>query len=237
MSNAMIAPGELPCTERGCTAVTGLECDYVDRRGRRCRTAWCPVHRVVVHDSVYCRRHAGVVRAVPTGALDAQTPMPDLDNRAPSLVNWVANELDAEVRRLLLHELGRSGAELIADPVALVFVGIDRARAWERSWKLAGHTGTLGKVALMVEEDADTEVAVKVGPNVVDRIVPPWIGRRGMTNPATPADDRRERDRFNEHILDAVDRGLARERELSEVASRDEMLSPGSFVPRRGSGQ
>src|SRR5438105_7619744 len=108
VSPAMIALGELPCTERGCTAVTGLECEYVDRRSRRCRTAWCPVHRLVVRDRVYCRRHAGVVEAVPTGVLDAQTPLPDLDNRAPSLVNWVTNEVDGEVRRLLIQELGDS---------------------------------------------------------------------------------------------------------------------------------
>ncbi|HKR98039.1 MAG TPA: hypothetical protein VJU79_00865 [Candidatus Dormibacteraeota bacterium] len=234
VSPAMVALGDLPCTEHGCSNSTGLECEYVDRRSRRCRTAWCPEHRMVVHDRVYCRRHAGVVRAVPTGVLEASAPLPDLDNRAPSLVNWVSNEVDAEVRRLLLGELGSSGAELIADPVALVFVGIDRGRAWERAWKLAGHTGTIRKVSLMVEEEHDTEVAVKIGPNVVDRIVPPWIGRRAEMNRATPADERRERDQFNEHILDAIDRGLARERELSDVASRDEVLAPKSIYSPPG---
>ncbi len=230
VSPAMVAIGELPCTERGCTATTGLECEYVDRRSRRCRTAWCPVHRVVVHDSVYCRRHAGVVRAVPTGLLDAQAPLPDLDNRAPSLVNWVSNEIDAEVRRLLVRELGTAGGELIADPVSLVFVGIDRSRAWERTWKLVGHQGTIRKVSLTVEEDADNEVAVKIGPNVVDRVVPPWIGRRNEAAVGSPGDDRRDRDRFNEHLLDAIDRGLARERELAEFASRDEVTSPRTFT-------
>ncbi len=225
VSPAMLALGDLPCTERGCTATTGIECAYVDRRSRHCRTAWCPLHRMVVHDTVYCRRHAGVVRAVPTGMADVHTALPDLDNRAPSLVNWVSNDIDQAVRQLIIRTLGASGGQLITDPVSLIFVGIDRRRAWERAWKLAGHASLLLKVGIMVEEDADTEVAVKVGPNVVDRIVPPWIGRRADAVRQTPADDRRERDRFNEQLLDAIDRGLARERELTDFADRSEMLA------------
>jgi hypothetical protein len=228
VSPAMVALGELPCAERGCTATTGLECEYIDRRGRRCRTAWCPIHRVVVRDGVYCRRHAGVVRAVPMGPMEPSSVLPDLDNRAPSLVNWVSNEVDAEVQRLLLQELGPSGgAELMVDPVVLVFVGIDRSRAWERSWKLVGHTGTLRKVSLTVEEDADTEVAVKIGANVVDRLVPPWIGQRNDPNVLTPADERRRRDRFNEQVLDAIDRGLARERDFANSAGGHGAASSG----------
>jgi hypothetical protein len=227
VSPAMVALGELPCTERGCSATTGLECEYIDRRSRRCRTAWCPVHRMVVHDKVYCRRHAGVVRAVPTGVLEQNSPLPDLENRAPSLVNWVSNEIDAAVRSLLMKELGNTGgAELVVDPVTLVFVGIDRCRGWERAWKLVGY-GVSVRVSLMVEEDADTEVAVKVGLNVVDRLVPPWIGQREAVDAQTPAEDRRRRDRFNEQLVDAMDRGLARERDLAERAARDGVMTPG----------
>jgi hypothetical protein len=226
VSPAMEALGELPCTQQGCTATTGIECEYVDRRMRRCRTAWCPLHRVVVHHHVYCRRHAGVVAAVPTDLLNSRSPLPDLENRAPSLVNWVANEVDGQVRRLLLQELDATGGgELVCDPTTLVFVGIDRRRGWERAWKLIGRDASVGRVSLLVEEDADTEVAVKVGFNVVDRLVPPWIAQRGDASGSTPADDRRARDRFNECILDAIDRGLARERELAQAAGHASILT------------
>jgi len=55
-----------PCTQGGCTSHEGAPCEYVDRRGRECRTAWCPEHRVTIEDHVYCRRHAGVVSALPS---------------------------------------------------------------------------------------------------------------------------------------------------------------------------
>jgi hypothetical protein len=209
-------PGDQLCTEQGCTHVTGIGCQYVDRRGRHCTSAWCPDHRLVIDGRVYCRRHAGVVSALPTVAMHSAAPMPDLENRAPSLVSWVARELDADIRRLLLAELaGHSGAQLLTDPVYLIFTGSDRRRAWERAWKLVDHTGHSLRVALLVEEDADAEVAVKIGSNVVDRIVPPWIVQRLHGAPPPPAVDAERRAGFNRRVLDVIDQGIARERRLA----------------------
>ena len=113
-------------------------CEYVDRRGRECRTAWCIEHRVTIEDRVYCRRHAGVVSALPSLDSSPTVSLPDLDNRAPSLVGWVSRQIDGDVWRLLLKELSAgSGGQLVADPVTLVFVGIGRQRAWERAWGYA----------------------------------------------------------------------------------------------------
>jgi len=114
-----------PCTQGGCTSHEGAPCEYVDRRGRECRTAWCPEHRVTIEDRVYCRRHAGVVSALPSLDSSLSVSLPDLDNRAPSLVGWVSRQIDGDVWRLLLKELSSgSGGQLIADPVTLIFVGI-----------------------------------------------------------------------------------------------------------------
>ena len=211
--------GTLPCTVDGCSAMTAIACEYADRRARQCRTAWCPQHRVIVEGHLYCRRHAGVVSALPVADSTLVTPLPDLDNRAPSLVAWVARQLDGDVWRLLLHELDTEGGELIADPVVLVFTGVDRLRAWERAWKLVTHTGVSRRVSLMVEEAHDDELAVKVGANVVGRLSPPWITERRGSEPVDPDTDRREREAFNQRVLDAVERGLLREREL-QLASR-----------------
>ena len=207
--------GSLPCTTDGCPAANGIACEYVDRRARQCRTAWCPQHRVIVEGHLYCRRHAGVVSALPLGDSSLLTPLPDLDNRAPSLAGWVARQIDGDVWRLLLQELDAEGGQLVGDPVMLVFTGVDRVRAWERAWKLVTHTGISRRVSLMVEEANDDEVAVKIGSNVVDRLVPPWIADRRRAASLDAETDRREREGFNQRILDAVERGLLRERNLA----------------------
>jgi hypothetical protein len=209
-----------PCTQVGCTSVEGIVCAYVDRRGRQCRTAWCPVHRVTMEGRVYCRRHAGVVSVLPTGDPSMAAPFPDLDNRAPSLVGWVSRQLDQDVWNLMLRELAaEAGAQLLADPIALVFLGINRQRAWERAWKLDSYTGISRRASIMVAEDDDTEVIVKVGANIVDRLVPPWIEHRVRGQTTDPESDRREREAFNQRVLDAIERGLAREREVTEYIS------------------
>jgi len=207
----------MPCTRVGCGNADAVQCEYIDRRGRRCRTAWCSQHGVRVEDHVYCRRHAGVVTSLPSADSSLVAPLPDLDNRAPSLVGWVARELDQGVWDLLLHQLDAdSGAQLIADPVTLVFSGIDRRRAWERAWKLDTHTGIARRTSIQVAEYADLEVVVKVGSNVVDRLVPPWIEHRVRGETPDPETDRREREAFNQRILDAMQRGLVREQEISD---------------------
>jgi hypothetical protein len=209
-------PGDLPCTEGGCERTTALACQYVDRRNRSCQSAWCPEHRLVIDGQIFCRRHAGVVSALPGAGTHRNLPLPDLENRAPSLVSWVARELDADIRRLLLAELpSNSGAQLITDPVYLVFVGADRQRAWERSWKLVDHTGHSLRVALIVEEDADAEIGVKIGSQIIDRLLPPWIVQRLHGAPPPPAVDAHRRDEFNRRIIESIRAGIAHERQFT----------------------
>ncbi|MBV8302110.1 MAG: hypothetical protein JOY68_09345 [Candidatus Dormibacteraeota bacterium] len=208
--------GTYPCTSAGCTAVTGLPCEYVDRRDRHCRTAWCPLHRVIVEQHVYCRRHAGIIAALPSGETVTLPPLPDLENRAPSLAGWMGKQLDPDVWEIMLRELEQeAGGQLVSDPVSLVFVGIDRQRAWERAWTLALQNGDRRRVSVVVEEIADEEVVVKVGPNVVDRLIPPWILHRRQGEQVAEEQDTSEREAFNQRVLDAMERGLARERELA----------------------
>ena len=205
--------GTLSCTQAGCGATTGVACEYVDRRGRSCRTAWCPEHRVLVEDHAYCRRHAGVVGALPDVESSYVIPLPDVDNRAPSLVGWMARQIDADVWRLLLASLDtQTGGQLISDPVTLIFTGLERRRAWERAWKVVSHTGLSLRVSLSVEEDNDEELAVKVGTSLVDRVVPPWIVRRHRGERLSAEDDARERTAFNERLMAAITRGVEAER-------------------------
>lgn len=206
--------GSLACTEVGCNAATGIGCAYVDRRSNQCSTAWCPQHRLIIGDDVYCRRHAGVVSAL--GARDPipTTSFPDLDNRAPSLAAWVTRSIDAAVWELLLDELGNeTGGQLVADPVTLVFHGVERKRGWERAWKLVTHTGVARRVGVLVEETDDAAVVVKVGAQIVAHEVPPWIAHRRTGERVSGDDDVREREAFNDRIIAAIRNGLRDERE------------------------
>jgi hypothetical protein len=170
------ALGELPCAMSGCEQHTGLPCAYTDRRGRGCGTAWCPDHRLLAGGEVYCRRHWNTVQGM---AEAHESALPDRDNRAPSLVAWVGRRLAPSIEQILLSRSSRNGPlQMVSIPVHLVFVGRDRARVWERTWAVADHTGYRYDVTLQVEEERDTELVVRVGRNVVTRVVPPWIEAR-----------------------------------------------------------
>ncbi|MFN2451596.1 MAG: hypothetical protein ABR541_04515 [Candidatus Dormibacteria bacterium] len=220
--SAMVAEqlGTARCSAGGCEQATAVPCEYIDRRSLRCDTAWCPAHRIVVDSRVFCRRHAGTVSALPGGPL-AGSPLPDLDNRAPSLVSWVAREVDAEIRQLLLSLAdGEVSAQLIVDPVFLIFVGRDRKRAWERSWKLVDHRGTTLRVALQVEEDDNAAISIRVGSNLIDRLTPPWIAQRQARLPVSAEIDAERRQQFNDQIVAVITPALQHEAALDRAASR-----------------
>jgi hypothetical protein len=196
----------IPCKLAGCTNDTAQPCAYRDGRGRACAAAYCPEHGVSTEGKFYCRRHAGVLRAV--GAqLTPQGGLPDVDNRAPSLVSWIARDLDETVRRLLSGVAG-PGESVIADETVHVARDFNRKARWEQSWRLVDHTGLILKVTIQVFEENDSLVRVHVGSGVIADGVPPWIVRR--TTDSDVATDLEHRQRFykwlDESIFLAVDR-------------------------------
>jgi hypothetical protein len=198
-------PGDLACRAGTCSNTTGTACAYVDRRGRACDTAWCPEHRDVVADRVYCHRHAGTMRAF---AGDYPPPfLPDVDNRAPGLVEWMARDLDDGIRELLMAT-GAGGA-VATDPSHLLNGGRGCRRVWERSWRLCNHTGFAQRVGLQVAEAHDTEIVIHVGHCEVARAVPPWIAAHRSGTALPPAEDARRRVEFRQALLVAVRDGLA----------------------------
>jgi hypothetical protein len=180
--SSIVAPalivGADPCSEPGCTSHLGAPCTYVDRKGRACSTSWCPEHHLAVDDRVYCRRHSGVVRAISANTLEL-FEYPDVDNRAASLCEWVANDLDPLLRALLSElRAGHESEQVSSLPMRLVIQRQPAARAWVHSWTLSDHTGVIRKIGLQVDEASDVEVVASVDGNEVVRIVPPWIADR-----------------------------------------------------------
>jgi len=189
--------GTLACSEYACRRHDGVTCAYVDRRGRLCPTAWCPDHQLVVEGRVFCRRHARLFAAV-GGEFQMVQALPDLDNRSPSLADYVGDVLEPRVLELLWG-LCRPGTndQVAAEPLRVVHPTAGGARRWVRTWKMFDHTGVIVQVGVEVDEGRDPEVDIKVGRNLVGQAIPPWIDRRRQGLPALPPDeDAAERQRF-----------------------------------------
>ena len=194
------------CYEKGCPANGVVSCDFVDRHGRGCLTSWCPPHRFTVGEQTFCRRHASIVRAL--GTAEHHPPLPELDNRAPSLVDWVSTGIDRQVQALIEDlAAARDGEELAVEPVHLV-VGT-RGRRWGRSWTLRNAEGhdTL-RVSVEVDEHSDPEIAVRIDGNVITRSIAPWIGHR-LRGEWVPANiDVEERKTFYADLVTLIAQGI-----------------------------
>jgi hypothetical protein len=168
--------GHERCAADGCRRLDGVQCSYVDKRSRRCPTAWCPNHVADVAGFPYCRRHASTMTAIEGGEVVAG--LPDLENRAPSLVGWIARDLDAPIRELLTKVAQPAGATLITDPVRLVITPGGSTRRWAKTWKVLDNTAVLSRVSIEVDEVDDCQVSARVDSELIGRGVPPWIGNR-----------------------------------------------------------
>lgn len=169
-----------------------MRCEYVDRRGRQCETAWCPSHRLVIDGEVLCRRHAGTRNALAAPASGDTPPAPDLEVRSPGLVMWVSTGVDSAVRTLL----GAPQQDVSVSEVTLVLVPGGATRSWERRWSSSTHV-----VCLRVDEGAPDELAVLVDGTETARLVPPWIADRRNADDAA-------RQRYSGSVLGAVKAGI-----------------------------
>ncbi|HVS43467.1 MAG TPA: hypothetical protein VMU20_14535 [Candidatus Dormibacteraeota bacterium] len=203
-------PDDLTCSAAGCAATTVVACSYVDRRGRACPTAWCPEHVEAAGDRPYCRRHAGVMRA--RLGDEQEAVLPDLEARAPGLIEWLARDLAGGVEAALMAT--GAGDSVVSEPAHSVHQARARERTWERSWRLCRHTGIVHRVCLQVADARDTEVAVIVDRLEVARLTPPWIAARLSGEVLGPDEDARRRAEFRETLLEAVRHGIAEERTL-----------------------
>ncbi|HYA00468.1 MAG TPA: hypothetical protein VEK76_08970 [Candidatus Binatia bacterium] len=165
---------------------------------------------------VYCRRHAGTIAAI--GYFEHPSGMPDVDNRAPSLVNWVARDLDAFVAATLV-QTAEAGETFVREPAVTTHVERNAVRRYERAWKLVDHTGVRLAVAVYVDGEEEVSIHVRVGSAVVAEGVPPWIERRRRGLEVSAEVDRSQRALFygflQKHILAAVRSTRERDSRLS----------------------
>lgn len=154
----------------------------------------------------YCRRHAPVVAALQRLPPDDRV-YPDLSNRAPSLVQWMAHEMDQGFRDILAH-YHRYYPDTVARATDLEssLSGQPRTRGWERGWTLGDHTGPRLSIYLRVEESNDSVLIMRVNGRELVREVPPWILER---NAPSPEHDEYRRALFRHQVLTAATNGAA----------------------------
>jgi hypothetical protein len=162
-------------------------CDYRDRRGHPCPTAWCPAHVVVMGPWRLCRRHARIIQALAPHGLRSAVPAPDLSNRSPSLVAFLGEGLDRGVRDLLGEVVRAARGESLGEDALIAVVGRHGSRRWVQGWKVYDSTGPLLRVSVEVDEERDPEFALRLNGRAILRCVPPWIEARAA-GLATPGD-------------------------------------------------
>ena len=212
--------GTLACSEPDCTSHDAMACSYVDRRQRGCGSAWCRAHQQIAFNAIYCRRHAGIINAL--GRDHTSFSLPDLENRAPSLANWVGRDLDGEIRTLLETHFG--GHRMNVSSV--VTGGGHRDRTWGRSWKLISENGVDLSINVAVPEADDSVVRVIYDGRLLVELTPPWIEARRHGVSLDAPSDREARRRFYALIVEDLDAAMV------ETKSNPALYANGALRPK-----
>ena len=221
--------GQDPCSEGSCDSQHGAPCEYVDRRGKECPTAWCPEHQHLVGEVVYCRRHAGVMAVLLT-LPEEDRERPDLDKRAPSLLEHVARRLNQPAMQMLQARGAQyPGSSIVVDALHMTMAGTPRVRGWEHRWRLLDHTGPLGTVGIRVDEDTDSLVQVKVDGVVVHTAEPPWIATRTA---GSDEEDVARRQAYEQELINAMFESLQRRLEFEADIQTSPSNLPRTLLPQ-----
>ena len=166
------AIGNQACSALRCSSLAGMPCNYVDRRGRRCKTAWCPVDRNVVEGKIYCALHAHAMQALDWEFGAASHP--DINSRTVPTLQWISSAAADEVIATLNVFCALHGEMLVAEPVRRRYNPIAHSRVWEKQWKTLSPTGVSLRVAISSDEDRPTEIHITVNGHDVNVVPPPW---------------------------------------------------------------
>jgi hypothetical protein len=129
--------------------------------------------------------------------------VPDVSDRAASLVNWIARDLDGSIRASLAHA-ARAGESVVADDYVHLVRDQTREARWERGWRLVDHTGLVLKVTLFVNDSSDSLVYIRLGEVIIASGTPPWIANRSAGVGPEASIDLAQRQTFYQSIETAI---------------------------------
>ncbi len=181
--NPETVAGNQACSALRCSSLAGMPCSYVDRRGRRCKTAWCPADRNVVEGQIYCALHAHAMQALEWEFGAASHP--DIDSRTVPILQWISSAAADEVIATLNVYCALHGEMLVAEPVRRKFNPVAHSRVWEKQWKTLSPTNISLRVCISSDEARPTEIHIQVNGHDVNVVPPPW--NRELSEP-TEAD-------------------------------------------------
>ncbi len=218
--------GDQWCSFRGCGQKTGLACAYVDRHERACPTAWCPQHRYISNDDVFCPTHGRFL----DGTHDEfrKTVHVDIGNVVPMVLAWIVQEVDAEVAAEMTEMAAWWHQALVIDPVRFTLVGVQRVRTWERAWKVCDELGPTLRLAVVIEEAEPGVAEARIQSKTVLRLPIPWHENHDLgERPGSPEQAEAAVANFRGRLLAAL---------LDGVASwqHEHPASPGSHLPGSG---
>lgn len=128
---------------------------------------------------------------------------PDLDNRALSLCEWVAADVDEDIQNLLRElQASHEAGVITTGALRLIVHRNPPIRVWARGWSIADHRGDQRRVGIEVSEANDSEVIATVDGNAVGRQVPPWITDRGT--PISEEAVAKRRAEFRQSLVAAI---------------------------------
>jgi hypothetical protein len=164
--------GNQPCSALRCSSLAGMPCCYVDRRGRRCKTAWCPADRNVVKGRIYCALHAHAMQGIEWEFGSASHP--DIDSRTVPIIQWISSAAADEIIAILNVFCALNGEMLVAEPVRRRYNPDSRSRVWEKQWKTLSPTNVSMRVSVSADENRPTAIHIKVNGHDVNVVPPPW---------------------------------------------------------------
>ena len=182
------------CSNKGCRESNLIICAYIDGKGHACATQWCIKHSQKVGESIYCRRHAGIIIGLGPKAHDPKS-LPPVDTRGVSLVNWIVSEGHDILHQAIAASI-RPTEVIFEDRTVNVAKADDGTQSWERGWRIGDRIGITSKILICVEEKDDATVFLKVDDKVLAQGVPPWIIRRRQGQTVTPEVDSNDRRQF-----------------------------------------
>jgi hypothetical protein len=156
----------------------------------------------------YCERHHNLSRQLTAraGTIYELKSRAVIDDRRPTLVAAMVDDLDADVRQLLVAAFrGYTGTHITTDPAVRearrriqsvtstsYVVASGRSLSWTRGWAVSNSQGYLCRVNLEVPEGERTVVSLSIDGRVVYSGTPDLIARKQGQLPEPSAGFRNE---------------------------------------------